>query len=165
MSGKKDFNSASAREMDQKVQQKLAEYENNLGIKEKNPNIPAEKYLLMPEEEIAIMTPEQCGEAAIILAQYAFYLQRAFNIEIGRVNWCNAQIDRIISPKMKNYNGNSASERRMMAIIDNDFAISCEKIRSEAQSRADRLNYLSTKIDSLSYRFADLQQTKKVKHE
>jgi hypothetical protein len=161
MSGK---NTLALSELSSKVDELLREYEKSLGITVVNPQIPAEKYLTMSQEEISSMSAEACGEASIILAQYSFYVQRALNIEVRRVNWSVSMIDRTIAPLMKNYNASSASERRMMAIKDNEFAFQCEKLRVEAQARVDQINYLSAKIDALSYRFADLQQTKRMKN-
>jgi hypothetical protein len=159
MSGK---NSLS--DLAKQVDEVLREYEKGLGIKNVSPDIPAEKYLTMSQDEVSRMSAEQCGEASIVLAQYSFYLQRSFNVEIRRVNWAQAMIDRYIAPIMKNYTASSASERKMMAIKDNEFALSCERLRTEAQARVDQINYLSAKVDALSYRFADLQQTKRMKN-
>lgn len=156
-------NPNTIKELSEKLEVLLIEYEQGLGIKNTNPQIPAEKYLTISQEEIAKMTAEMCGEASVILAQYAFYLQRSLNIEIGRVGWATAQIERTIAPVMKNYNASSAPERRMLAIKDNEYAMSAERLRMFAQTRVDRINYLSSKIDALSYRFADLQQTKRGK--
>jgi hypothetical protein len=160
MNGKK---LSSANELHEKVNELLREYEKKLGIVNDNPQIPAEKYLTMSQEEISCMTAEQCGEASIILAQFAFYLQKALNTQVRTVSWVQSMIDRTIAPLMRNYQASSAPERRMMAIKDNEFALSCEKLRTEAQARVDQINYLSAKIDALSYRFADLQQTKRNK--
>lgn len=161
MSGNKG---SSLADLSRQVDEVIREYEKSLGINNVNPNIPAEKYLTLPQEDMASMTAEECGEASIILAQYAFYLQRSLNVETRRVGWSQSMIERSIAPLMKNYNASSAGERRMMAIKDNEFALSCEKLRTEAQARVDQINYLSAKVDALSYRFADLQQTKRLKN-
>ncbi len=158
MSGK---NALPLADLTKQVDEVLRTYEKSLGINEINPQIPAEKFLTMSQDDISSLTAEGCGEASIILAQYAFYLQRALNVEVRRTSWATAMIDRTIAPVMKNYNASSASERRMMAIKDNEFAFSCERLRTEAQARVDQINYLSAKVDALSYRFADLQQTKR----
>lgn len=160
MSGK----NTSLAEMTAKIEELIREYESGLGIKNTNPQIPAEKYLTMSQDEIACLTAEGCGEASIVLAQYAFYLQRALNVEVRRTSWATSMIERTIGPLMKNYQGSSAPERRIMAIKDNEFAMACERFRVEAQTRVDQINYLSAKVDALSYRFADLQQTKRLKN-
>ena len=161
MSGK---NQSSLAELSKQVDDVIREYEKSLGIKNINPEIPAEKYLTMPQDEISRLKAEGCGEASVILAQYAFYLQRSLNVETRRVNWAQSMIERSIAPIMKNYSASSAPERRMMAIKDNEFAMNCERLRVEAQARVDQINYLSAKVDALSYRFADLQQTKRLKN-
>jgi len=141
----------------------LQEYESKTGIKNINPNIDAEKYLAMPTEILHKLTAEECGEASIILAQFGFYLQRSFNIETGRINWASSMIDRVLASEAKQYNAPSAAERRMLAIRNNEGAKKLENIRCNAQARADRLNYMSAKVESLSQRFADLQVTKRGK--
>lgn len=160
MSGK---NASPLAELAKQVDTLLLEYESSLGIVNKNPDIAAEQYLTMSQDGIAALTAEGCGVASVVLAQYAFYLQRSLNNEVRRVNWASALIDRTIAPIMKNYNASSAAERRMMAIKDNEFAFSCERLRVEAQARVDQINYLSAKVDALSYRFSELQQTKRLK--
>lgn len=161
MSGK---NQSSLAELAKQVDEVLRTYEKSLGINNINPQIPAEQYLTMSQEDIGLMSAEGCGIASVVLAQYSFYLQRSLNVETRRVSWAVAMMERQIAPMMKNYQASSAPERRMMAIKDNEFALSCEKLRTEAQARVDQINYLSAKIDALSYRFADLQQTKRTKN-
>lgn len=141
----------------------LANYEQSIGIKNSNPNINAEKYLSMSTDILHKLSAEECGEASIILAQFGFYLQRSFNVELGHVNWAIAMIDRILASETKQYNAPSAAERRMLAIRNNEGAKKLENIRCNAQARADRLNYMSAKVESLSQRFADLQVTKRGK--
>jgi len=160
MNGDEDSNKQSAKELAARVDRMLEEYECSLGIKNKNPHIAAEKYFELSHEEIMKMSGEQCHEGAVILAQFSFFLQRSINVELGRVNWCNNLIDRTICQAMKSYNSPTAMERKMLAIRENDFALSLEKLKNAAQSKSDRLNYLSSKVDGLSLRFADLGQAK-----
>lgn len=151
-------------EMLKKLETLLNEYENGLGIKNKNPNIQAEKYLTLPIESLQKMTPEECGEAAVVLAQYSFYLQKAYNEEVSKANWADSLIRRTLAKEAKQYNAPSADERRMMAINNNDFCLNLEKIKISAQTRADRINYLSSKVETLSSRFSELQYSKKGKN-
>lgn len=165
MSGEaKSTKSASANELAKQVDELLREYELGLGINNINPNIPAERYLTMSEDEMKTMTGEDAARASIVLAQYSFYLQRSINVETRRVTWANGQIDRAILSKMKNYNASSAPERRALAIEENDFAKSLESLRNQAQARVDQINYLSSKVDALSYRYSEYQQAKRQKN-
>lgn len=164
MSGETKSNErASTDDLAKQVDDLLRQYEQSLGINNTNPDIKAEKYLTMSEDEMKVMNGEDAARASIVLAQYSFYLQRSINIENRRMNWAQSMIDRTVLPSMKNYNASSAPERRAMAIKENSFATKLESLRCQAQARFDQMNYLSAKVDALSYRFSEYQQTKRVK--
>jgi len=161
MNGEEKSIKYTANDLATKVDELLLEYEQGLGIKNGNPDIKAEKYLTMSEDDIRCMSGEDAAIASITLGQYSFYLQRSINIELRRMNWATAQIDRAILGEMKNYSAGSAPERKMLAIKDNSFALSLESLRTQAQARVDQINYLSAKCDALSYRFSEYQQSKR----
>lgn len=160
MNGKE--NSNSAEQLLKIAEESLDAYEQSLGLKAA-PSIVIDRYLHMQVEEMNRLQAEECDCAAIVLAQFAFYLQKAYNSEKGKANYASTMVDRIVMPKISNYKAPSAPERRQSAIKDDEAATKWEKLRNQAQSRVDRLDYLPAKIDALALRFAGLAQTKRMK--
>lgn len=151
----------AAKDLLGKLNDVLAQYEKSLGLPGNIPDIQAEKYLNMPVQDMAKMNAEQCGEAGIVLAQFGFFLQKSFNVEIRTVNWATSMLRRTIGGETKQFIAPSREEREIMAIKGNEAALKLEQIRCQAQARADSINYLSSKVDTLSQRFSELQCTKR----
>ncbi len=122
-------------------------------------DIAAAKYINMSLEDIRSISYETCNEAAIVLSQYAFYLQKLYNEEVAKANWATAQLRRVLADEVMQYNAPSADERRMQATKHNDVAMGLEQARVEAQAKADTLAFLAARMDSLADKF--LQARKK----
>lgn len=154
-------NAESASQQLDKINKALAEYERSKGVPAITPHNEAEQYLNMPHTELRKMTPEQCGEAAVVLAQYGFHLQRAFNEEVARMNWAEDVAKRTIAGDVKQYQAPSFEERKMLAIRGNEYASKLDQIRSWAKARSERLSYLSSKVEFLARTMLELQQTRR----
>ena len=82
----------------------LDEYEQGMGL----PNyitegLPAEElneYLTMSRDVLEKVTPDQCGEIAYRLSQFAFHVQRTINREIARYNWSDDKIKEVIADEI-----------------------------------------------------------------
>lgn len=144
-----------------RVTKALDDYEKSVGIPTIEPHSEAEQYLNMTHFQLSKLTAIECGEAAAVLAQYAFHLQRSHNKEAARSNWAEESTDREIAPKLSQYNAYSFKERRMLAVADNEYALNLDKIKSWGKARAERLAYLASKVEFLAKTMLELQQTKR----
>lgn len=144
----------------------LDKFQASLGIKElgyKNADL-AERYLQATPDEIRKMSPEDCLEASIILSQYAWYIQRAWNEENTHINWAEAKLKRFAAEEGAKYKAPSAEERRYLAIINNEYGDKLEKLRGASQAKADRINFLANRIDGVAKMYLEAQYTKRSKN-
>ena len=149
-----------------KVDELLKEYESRLGIKElehKNADL-IEKYIQASPDEIRKMSPDDCIEAAIILSQYSWFMQRAYNQELTNVNWAEAKLKKLLATEGSKYRAPSADERRYLCIVDNEYAGKLEQLRGGSQARADRINFLSNRADAVAKMYVEAQYTKRSKN-
>ena len=81
-----------AKEQLDKIDSVLDQYECSLGLPKFNDNFyddTAKRYLQLSRDQMEKLTPEQCAEAALLLASLSFHIQRSYNREIARVNWAD----------------------------------------------------------------------------
>jgi hypothetical protein len=157
MSGEIDY----AKQKLERINKALDEYEESKGLIKYKPHNEADRFINMKHSDMQKLTPDELGEAAILLAQFAYHIQRAFNEEVGRVNWAEDEVKRTIAGEVNQYQGSSYEERKLLAIKENEYARKLDYIRSYAKARADRLGYLSSRMEFLAKMFSDLRQTKK----
>ncbi len=146
------------------VDKMLEDYEKSLGLPlTTNLTIENEatRLLSVGQTEIRRMTGLECAESATILFNFAFSLQRATNREQGRINWAERSIMKMIAPRIKMQSAATFEERKLLAIKENDLAEKLSQITNQAQLRADRIAFLSTKVENLARSFGNLQQTKR----
>lgn len=145
----------------EKLQKALDEYEQGIGLPAVKPHNEAERYLNMNYDGINKLTPEELQAGAILLAQFSFHLQRSYNNELARSNWAESETKKIIAPDIKQYQGSSYEERKMLAIKENDIASQLQSIHVYAKARAERLAYLASRVEFLAKTFADMRHTKR----
>ena len=149
----------------EQVERIIDEYEKAIGLptfQETNENSEVQRYLSMDRGSMEKLTLEDCAEAALILGNYSFYLQRALNRENARVNWATTLLKELVSGKELQYSGSWDSQFHQ-AIKGDDFARGVLKIKRYAQQRADRITYLATSIKNISDLFVNLQKAKVMK--
>lgn len=146
-----------------KIDAVLDEYESSTGIGKYHDAFPesesAERYLSMSRDAVEKMDIEECAAAAYILGSLSFHVQRTINREVSRVNWAKSNIKEIICSKSSSYTG-AWSNQDMQATLDNDISRKLHEIEKYAQSRIDRLTYLSNSIKNMSDLFINLQRAK-----
>lgn len=147
-----------------KLDAALSAYENTLGLEDVRSNGEAKKYLNITHAELSKMTDEQCGEASVVLAQFGFHLQKALNRETAIIAWCEDATGRAIAQQVTQYDAKSADERKALAIKDNDYATKLQMLKTQAQARVNKINYLPSKTEWLSRTLLELQQTKRRKN-
>ena len=143
----------------------LDEYERSIGLsvfKEQAIEDEASNYLSMTRQEIELMTIEQCAEASLMLGGLAFYIQRAYNREVARVNWASSVLKKTVAGRKLQYKGSWESQFHQ-AIKNDEYCRKILDIKSYAQQRADRITFLSNSIKNLSDLFINLQRAKGLK--
>ena len=143
-----------AKERLEKLDSILDSYESELGIppyKKEFYDDSIQQYLQLSRNQIEKLTPEQCAEAALLLASLSFHLQRSYNREIARVNWADQ------------YKGSWESQFNQ-AIKEDTYATKVQQIKRYAQQRGDRLTYLASSIKNISDIFLSVQKSKAFKH-
>lgn len=107
------------------------------------------------------LAPEEYGEAALALMQFAFYLQRAVNREQGRVHYAEEQVRKLVGQRLGEHGGSSWEERRLATIYGNAQIAELEAGRVRAQLRLDRIAYLATRVDAVARMLLTQQQLRK----
>lgn len=146
----------------------LDEYETNIGLGKYSEghgfsDNELTEYFTMNRDSIEKLTPEDCAQISLRLAQYAFFLQRTINREIARHNWAEESIKETIADELNNYKGYGYIEKSLQAIKHNEKANGLNRIKKYAKQRIDRLSYISNNIKNLSDILLSVQKTK-VKH-
>lgn len=156
----------SAKEQLEKIDAVLDEYEASLGIPAFTNTFhddSAKNYLQLSRDQIEKLTPDQCAEAALLLASLSFHLQRSYNREIARVNWADQTLKTLVAGREQQYRGSWDSQFHQ-AINEDDHTRKIANIKRYAQQRADRVTYLSSSIKNISDIFLSVQRAKAFKH-
>lgn len=146
----------------------LDEYEQSIGLGKycdihNFNNEELNTYFTMSRDVIEKLTPEDCAQIAMRLAQYSLFLQRTFNRESARYYWAEESIKETIADEINTYKGYGYIEKAPQAIKHNDKASALNRIKKYAKQRMDRLSYLASSIKNLSDIILSVQRTK-VKH-
>lgn len=104
-------------------------------------------------------TSDECAESAVILAQYAFNLQRVINKEKSQLLWAEERINKIIAPRMKQQQAYNYAERKAGAISEDTVALRLLKIKVESELRLSRIESLYFCIKNLSDKYSELAKT------
>tara|TARA_B100000809_G_scaffold43298_1_gene37592 strand:+ start:743 stop:1231 length:489 start_codon:yes stop_codon:yes gene_type:complete len=159
---KQDF----AKEQLDKIDAVLDEYETSLGLPKFNADFhdnSAKQYLQLSRNQIEKLTPEQCSEAAMLLASLSFHLQRSYNREVARINWADRTLKVCIAGREQSYKGSWESQFNQ-AVKEDTYTSKISDIKRYAQQRADRTNYLSSSIKNISDIFLNVQRAKATKY-
>lgn len=145
----------------------LDEYEKSIGIASYNSNLLPEDelnyYFQMNRDQLEKLTPDDCGQIAYRLGQFALHIQRSLNREQARMNWADETIKETIADELNTYKGYGYVEKSIQAIKHNEKAIALNKIKKYAKQRSDRLQYIANSIKNLSDIMLTISRTK-VKH-
>lgn len=140
----------------------LDEYESTIGLPKKDAYPSMEKYF-NPAEDVSVFTAEQCGEHALALSRYSFFLQRRYNTEVARLNWAESTLNQYTNIHAEQYIGGykSIDERKSLVIKNDNYATKLLKIRDYAKQKANRLFGLSGKVDNIVKSLLELQNTRR----
>ena len=155
-----------ARERLEKLVSVLDEYESSLGLPQFNNEFydnSAKQYLQLTRGQIEKLTPEQCGEAALLISSLAFHIQRSYNREVARSNWADKVLKSTIAGREQAYKGSWESQFTQ-AIKEDGYTNKIAGIKRDSQQRADRLTYLSSSMKNISDVFLNVQRSKGLKN-
>jgi len=122
-------------------------------------NLEVEIYINANANELRSFTSEECMTAAIILSQYAFYLQKLVNDEQALHTYLQEKLNNTIASVLHNYRG-SLEERRSSAIYGNKQTIELHKIIVGVTIHIQKLSFLSARIEQLAKMYNSLHFTK-----
>lgn len=162
MSGKEESKTPTITERHEKIVALAKEYPESLGLRIQIPS-DAQEYLDASTATRRKMDAEECGNAAIVLAQLATYIQLETNRMQADMNWCDNAIDFLVANIIHTC-GNKYTPfpyKRKIAIKNNDVAKKLSVIISNIQVRTDSLNYLPSHLKAVASAYGDLQQTKR----
>jgi hypothetical protein len=110
------------------------------------------------------MTAEDCEEAALLLQQWSFHLQRRANLLQATVEWCEEAIRHVIAEDVSKMPGWSFDERRAVAVRRSEAASRFQALKVQAQVMAADIAYCPVRVENQARRFADLARTKVKQH-
>jgi hypothetical protein len=142
-------------------------YESSLGLpvfKGEFYDNSVKKYMQLSRDQIEKLTPDECAQAALLLASLSFHIQRSYNREIARVNWSTQILKTTVAGREQAYRGSWESQFNQ-AIKEDGYTSKVLSIKRYAQQRADRITYLSTSIKNMSDLFVNVQKAKVFKVE
>ena len=119
------------------------------------------QYFDMSVAQLRILSAEECGEIAYILSRYNLYIQQVLSKYIARINWCDSNINWIISETVHNYEARSFEERKMIAIRDHDVCFKLIKLKTDSKLIVDKLYGVTQRVDTMINTLIELQRSKR----
>jgi thymidylate synthase len=136
----------------------LDRYEDSIGLRVQQ--VDAERYLNLEQSVLSKLEPVELGEACYVLARYSLWLQKQCNRFITDMNWADSNIKVLAARAASNYTGYSYEERKHCAIMGDEYMKKLYSVKVESQKRADRLAYLSQRVDFMAKTLNNLKETK-----
>ena len=147
----------------QKIIRLIEEYPIQIGLGKLQPTNEVERYLNLTQAEIRRMTAEECGEAAYFISRAMTYIQLETNKIQADINWCEQYTQWLIAPIIQTVGGQYTpfDYRRILAIKQNDTAMTLQKIISAGKTRLDTMAFITNQLRGVLTTFEGLQQTKR----
>lgn len=118
-----------------------------------------QEYLNMPIDILSKLTPEKCSYISCRLSQFAYHLQKLYNIEKARKTLITSELKRLCIKEMENYTG-SWEQKEIKVINENSAVKHVYDTNIKIQQRIDRINYLATQVNTLADRYMSIQIVK-----
>lgn len=111
-----------------------------------------QKYLIMNFEDIQKFGREECLSIAFRLSQFAYYIQKLYNIEKSHITWSKRELYRSASQHLKNYEKTYLSLDAKIELIarENSYVEQIQRIFIHATQRCDRLTSLADRLYHMS---------------
>lgn len=146
-----------------KAEQVLDSYEKLSGIPEFSmfDSTQVDRYFTMTIEQLNRLPPTECAEAAYILAQYSFHLQRVYNRESAKHRWAQDQMSKLVCDKLQNYDTYMKYDHKIALIAkENNVVERLQEIISYSGQMMERMNFLSTSIKNMCETMSNVQKAK-----
>lgn len=150
-------------ELQIKAEQTLDNYEKLIGIPEFSAfdTEQIDRYFVMRIEQLNKLSAIECAEAAYVLAQYSFYLQRMYNRESSKNRWASDQMTKLVCDKIENYDTYMKYDNKIALIAkENDVVKKIQSIINYTEQIKERLNFLSTSVKNMCDIMSNLQKAK-----
>lgn len=153
MNGKEQFLNA-----DESLEKFLAtteKYISSEGIVDKKVNPEVELVLSLKADQISNLTAEQCAEVAYLLYAYCSHIQKVYNKNLAKLEWCNNALWRILAKEIDQYGTKYTKyeQKYQQAIAGNDFARKVNEIKLHVEARVlwltDKTRDIRKMADSL----------------
>lgn len=155
----------TAQEKLDSIRAKLDEYEGKVGLNPGKAYAAAEfhRWMGLSQAELKFVTYEECGEAALMLSDYAFHVQKLYNKEEALVDWCKEEIWLTIAPQMEQYRqaGQSYEERYYLAVHGNEYTKRLHQLKTGCGARAKQLSFLCQRLENMAEKYRNLQYAKR----
>ena len=126
------------------------------------PNSDVPKLLNLSRLEINKMTAEECSEAAYMVRSFAFNLQKEYNREVTRVQWANAQIDKLVCKEIEQLDKFTKYEQKRALVVNNNtYTYKLQEIVTFASARAQRIQDLADKASDIARAFNEISMSRK----
>lgn len=159
MSGVSESNNLNAKI--EQINKLIDSYENQIGLPSFTVENNVDKYINLTSVELGQLSADECGYAAYSLTSFAYHVQKMYNKETSIAKWAESQLPIVIASRIQQYQAPSFEERKMLCIKDNEDAFSLYKLMNYSKHRAERLAFLSQKIQNISDRLIDVQISKR----
>lgn len=122
-----------------------------------------DKAINLSQEEINVMSAEDCGLHAHTLAQYILYLQKDINRNSVRINWAKNRLNRLLGTVNDQYGDKwTKYEVKLGALCsDNSEAAALNNVILHAESRILSLTNVTMHISLICNTLSNLQTTKR----
>ena len=141
----------------------LDNYGKSIGLNSIKFNNDVEKILELSLEEIRTTSIEDSLTYSYALARYSGFLQKECNRHSSKLKWANHNLSIIVGKLYNNYGDKwtKLEERKIQIINDNDAAQSLNKIILENTLKLEELQFISTRINTMSNILLEYQKTKR----
>ncbi len=118
-------------------------------------------YLEMMPGDRKKMTPDDCGEAAVVLSQYAAHLTREAQREEADAVLLKERVRQVVRDRLAQQKGYGLEERMLLAVREDKVACELDAMRVAAEVKAKRLAYFSNRVDRVGQAYRDLANARK----
>ena len=141
----------------------LDDYSTALGTAAIQNDKDIETILEMSHEHLKLMDGEECGIWSFRVARYASFLQKEINRHTAKNKWAEHNLKIIVAKNQANYGDKYTKHevKRDMIIAENSYAQVLNKMILQTMLRVEELNFLSTRIHTMSTILLDISKSKR----
>jgi len=146
-----------------KAAELLDVYERNNGLSgfQMFDSSEVDKYFHLKMAQLNKLSNIECAQAAYVLAEYSFHLQRTFNRESAKNRWALDQITKCVCDKMNDYDKYAKYDHKIALIAkENEYVASLQGIVSYSGQSMERLSFLATSVKNMCEIMSNLQRAK-----